>query len=458
LQDTKQNLASIEYSLNDDDIVYFLHIPKTAGTTLIAILDSYFDFDSIYPWRFWPKLLRKIPDFTKYKLVRGHFGYGLHRLLPKKPVYVTILRDPIERTISDYDHRVRDPDPLYKEKYSKNQSIAEFFSDKEKRKTFENMHTLHIGLDPDILLLTKSYGRKSIHRFRFREELPYWADDVSKKELLETAKQRLANFEFVGIAEKFEESLFLLYYTFGWRPISSTWRLNIAKKRPRSEELPSEAVAKIRECVQLDIELYNYAKQLFEQRYSRMVHDLKTKYYKDSYASLSPTEMMYKMLEKHYESRLDCTHYTLVTTLDYDFRPKLSGSGWYYREVLEETGETFRWTGPHTVSTIDFPLVKENDLVVKVSVMRAIAPDIMDSLKLKVNNHPIKLERSSYNHGRATFEGVIPKSALAGEKPFTRLVFEINRTINPHEINPTDPTNRFLGVAINRIKIVPKPS
>ena len=38
--------------LKENDILYFLHIQKTAGTTIMNILDSYFDLDSIYPEQF----------------------------------------------------------------------------------------------------------------------------------------------------------------------------------------------------------------------------------------------------------------------------------------------------------------------------------------------------------------------------------------------------------------------
>jgi len=37
--------SSLECKLKDDDIVYYLHIPKTAGTSFTATLDSLFDFD-----------------------------------------------------------------------------------------------------------------------------------------------------------------------------------------------------------------------------------------------------------------------------------------------------------------------------------------------------------------------------------------------------------------------------
>jgi len=467
VKSTADNYNSVEHKLKEDDIVYFLHIPKTAGTTLYFILDSHFDLDSIYPRRFWNKLLPSLKS-SKHCLFRGHFGYGLHRLLPKKPIYLTMLRDPIERTISDYNDRVRYSDPLFKDKYSKDQTISEFFNDPEKRKTFENIQTLYIALDLDILSLIKSFDSESLNRFRYREYLQNFRDGISDSKLLETAKQRLANFEFIGIAEKFEESMFLLYYTFGWRPIYSVWTLNVApdSKDRRDLQLNLAAQTKkssflktqtkdynIKDCNKLDMELYQYGKKIFEQRYSKMVRVLKAKYYENSYGGLSPKEVMYKMLEKHYEKCFTDSQLAAVQSIDYTFDQKLSGSGWYYREVFEETGKTFRWTGPQTVSTIDFPLAKDNNLIIQLSIMRAIAPDIMESLKLKVNDHPVKIKKLYEKDGKAIFEGCIPKSSLVGTRSFTRLSFEINRTVNPHELNPHDPTNRALGIAFERIKI-----
>ena len=67
------------------------------------------------------------------------------------------------------------------------------------------------------------------------------------------------------------------------------------------------------------------------------------------------------MLQKHYEKGLEESKLTTINTLDYDFRPKMSGSGWYYREIIKESGDVFRWTGPETESTIDFPLKKDED-------------------------------------------------------------------------------------------------
>jgi len=456
---TIQDSKKIEKKLTEEDLLYFLHVPKTAGTTVYFTIDSFFDLDSIFPFRFWnlylirkPKLEKNIKkQFSKLQLVRGHFGYGICRLFTKMPTIVTLLRKPVERTISDYNHRLRGNDP----KYSKKLPISKFFEDYDQSKTFENVETNHIALDPDILSITKSFDRKKLKKFRFREELPYWADEIPKAKLLETAKKRLTEFAYVGIAEKLEQSMFLLYYTFGWKPISRPWMLNPTPKKTKKKEVPQETIDTIAEYVKLDTELYKFSSELFENRYSKMIKDLKKKYYEESFANLSEVEMMYKMLQKHYEKGLEESKLTPMNALDYDFRPKLSGSGWYYRELIKESGEVFRWTGPETESTIDFPLTKDEDLMIQFRVMRVILPKVLSSLKFKVNDQPVDIKNLYEKSGKTIFEGLIPKSVLEKSNTMTSLKFEVNQTINPHEINPIDKTDRPLGLAFDRIRIIP---
>ena len=47
---------------------------------------------------------------------------------------------------------------------------------------------------------------------------------------------------------------------------------------------------------------------------------------------------------------------------------------------------------------------------------------------------------------------------MNGKSSFARISFEIEKTVNPNEINPFDPTNRALGIAIDKIRIIPTKS
>lgn len=95
----------IPYILRPEDQLYFLHIPKTAGTTLISLLDLHFAPDEICPIQLDTKIHELIPEkIAHYRLIRGHLDYDFYKLLAKKPIYITMLRDPLERVISLYEY------------------------------------------------------------------------------------------------------------------------------------------------------------------------------------------------------------------------------------------------------------------------------------------------------------------------------------------------------------------
>ena len=135
----QQKLTVPSYDL-DENIVYFLHIPKTAGTTLISIIDDHFNLESILHEQVWNKLLLKMPEtFSQFKLIRGHFGYGLYRILPKKPLFLTMLREPVDRTLSFYEHIRRDPisnNWVDKDFLDLKEEISDLLEDPQRKKLF----------------------------------------------------------------------------------------------------------------------------------------------------------------------------------------------------------------------------------------------------------------------------------------------------------------------------------
>lgn len=449
---------TLQYDLKDDDIVYFLHIPKTAGTTFIAILDSFFDADSIYPEKVWHELLKKDDkEFSKYKLVRGHFGYNIRQVLHKKPIYVTMLRDPIERTISQFEH-------IRKDKYGNNwvsenflshdELLSDLLKDKDKRGRLGNSQTRYIGLDCDVFDFTKDMDEETLNNFRFDENLYKFQNDVSNENILENAKKRVLESTYFGITERFEESMFLLFYTFGWRPIKNMWRLNVSAPRPHKQDLPEETKLQIESWNEFDRQLYDFALKQFEERISIMNKTLRDMHYQPSFEKLPYNEMMFKMLSKNYEDRVPKNE-NLSKKINYDFSEKLSGSGWYYRESIPEKGISYRWTGPETKSTIDLALRNDEDLMVLFHVLVAASPRILDKVRLKVNRYNVDLKIAFRKEESRYFEGRIPKESLQVNEKFTRLKFILNETINPHEKNLDDPTDRKIGIAVDRIKLIP---
>ena len=106
----------------DQRALIFLHIPKTAGTTLNRIIEwqynplSIFTIDP-YGIRATAERLQELPEERRRRLrmVRGHCYYGLHKLLPQGATYITMLRDPVKRFGAVLiDEKVTDQDELQK--------------------------------------------------------------------------------------------------------------------------------------------------------------------------------------------------------------------------------------------------------------------------------------------------------------------------------------------------------
>jgi len=294
----------LKHNLKDDDILYYLHIPKTAGSSLISIIDRYFPRKNVLGMHAWKYLLPKMPlDFKKYQFVRGHFGYGFYRVLPKKPVYITILRDPKEIILSSYKMIQRQPFEAKRYSIPQDKSISELITDPNIH-PLKNVQTRYIAIDLDVMSLSKDMSMDELADYQPDEHDYFKEPRMSDDKLLEIAKQHISEFTFVGFMEKMEESLFLLNFTFGWKPIRNKVRKNVSPNQ-KPEILSEQAKQNLEQWSKLDQELYNYAQELFDSRYSQMVEYLEENYNEERFSKMSPNEAVFEMLTKHYEKQIE---------------------------------------------------------------------------------------------------------------------------------------------------------
>jgi hypothetical protein len=99
------------------DLILFLHIPKSAGSTVHHFLNMQFGSEKVCSinWHENPDALRNYEDLTpaaKHQLraVSGHFQFGLHEHLGRPSTYITMLRDPVDRVVSFYYFALANPD------------------------------------------------------------------------------------------------------------------------------------------------------------------------------------------------------------------------------------------------------------------------------------------------------------------------------------------------------------
>jgi len=272
---------------------------KEKEPTLIESLKKHFPSDSILEPQTWKQLSHKMPNgFSNFRLVKGHFGYSVYRILPKKPVYITVLREPEQVVISHLNMLRRQPTPRQRFNISENDTISELIL-RPFIKGLLNPQAHWLVADLDVISLTKGLDLKLLDQFLPEDLAEFMLPNMSDKKLLETAKDRLLKFAFVGVVERFEESLFLLHYTFGWKPIRNIDRLNPSPTKI-NEELSMEAINMLKERTKVDKELYNFVEQIFENRYSQMVKELKEKYYEPRFDNMEKNCVIFEMLKKHY--------------------------------------------------------------------------------------------------------------------------------------------------------------
>lgn len=255
-----------DYPENDqNDLIAFVHIPKTAGSTLNSILASQYAPDQIHEimmrgmsWiapqpRLVPKPLISFSKIQRLKfalrhprrlrLIHGHFDLSIIRLLPASARCFTLLRDPVQRAISHYYHY--------------------------RRMTADPVHAL--AMQSTLAQWVGSRGLVEMDNGQTRRlagemNLPFGRVNSG---MLERAKSNLAAFAAVGLTERFEESLVLFRHAFGWVLHPFTAR-NVADNRPRRAELSAEALEAIAHCNRFDLELYRFGSDLFEDAASRI--------------------------------------------------------------------------------------------------------------------------------------------------------------------------------------------
>lgn len=175
--------------------IIFVHIRKTAGISLRSLIKGRFSPEYYFKEKT-PQHLRELPvtERKKLKFISGHAPYGLHKLLPQKCEYITLLREPTDRIISLYKHLLR-----------KGQDITF----RELIESEKNNQVLMFGTN-------------------FNE-----------------AKKRLDEFAFVGITERFDESVVVFRKKFGLKRMHYTKKENVGKEKAKIDSADLEYFKKI---------------------------------------------------------------------------------------------------------------------------------------------------------------------------------------------------------------------
>ena len=242
----------LQVGLRSSDTVHFLHVPKTGGTSLYEVLATQFPASQVLPRKARETLideLRSSADHRpwRYRLTRMHHDYSVYRYFPRKPIFVTMLRNPADRVVSLYGHIQRVVGhPLHTYLLERQLDLEGFCRDPIFQ---EGIHNAQVRY----LVGTREEG------------------DLTRGATLEIAKIRLDEFAFFGMVERFAESIHLLFHTFGWSEVEYA-ALNV-RPEGASPTIDPRTLEIVRSLTELDHELYEYACGLFEKRIAQMIEE-----------------------------------------------------------------------------------------------------------------------------------------------------------------------------------------
>ncbi len=238
-------------------VCVFVHLPKAGGSTLQGIIQRQFSpattFDVLGESHDTVQAsvdrLRRMPVAEREKIacLKGHVPFGIHRWLPRAPRYVTMLRDPVQRIVSDYYFARNTPDHIL----------------------YERMRRDRLSLK-DFIVLRDEQGLSDLSCRMLSETMNWDKLKDSPRALppgaLEAARENLErSFAVVGITERFDESLLLMQSAFGWRDVCYE-RDNVTREKPIQVTPTVEETDAIHAHYARDIELYEFAWQLMDAR------------------------------------------------------------------------------------------------------------------------------------------------------------------------------------------------
>lgn len=416
---------------------YFLHVPKTAGTTFRVLLENHFHLDEICPaYEFFQIEQYTDEQLGRFRLFRGHMGYNLVNYLPEKPRVMVMLRDPMERAVSHFEYIRRDPaHPKHHVIRERSMGLKEYLLDPVLSAEVTNAQVRPLAHLADRQLLHELMDGSSSQEEFARAWRHRGGVLPPEDELLDVALQRLEAMDFVGVVEQLDQGMELAAWLLGASALRQFQSLNINPGRTRLDALPDDVLDLLIQVTSLDRQLYARGRVLFEQQYRSMCNERDAGRIDESCAAVP----------KATEDRLVV-----------DFVQPLCGSGWHQRELVPGKG-ILRWTGPGCSSDVHVALPDDRDYRLQIVLADWLDDQLLRELQVTLNGVPVSAR--VLQHGEETrLQADLKVSSPASADGRLRIGLELPYTgvRGGGDSNVIDHSHaRKLGVAVYRFEFIP---
>lgn len=453
-----------------DEHFVFYHIPKTGGTTLAAYIEQNFDQAESYfqgplrpAARFVSSLTqREVCQIQKYRYFKGHFLFNLSSFLEKPVRTFTLLRSPGKRIVSEFFELRRIADATLLKSYERGRVSL---------KWIKEMRELRLKGPSEFLKEQGPLFRRYFWNIQAETVIRALAPrDRVVRDRLEQARLNLEGFDSVGILERFDQSLQLLCFTFGWRCPEKVQPLNQNLDASSAQEDPALAELLNGEFIREDQAVYEMAVKNFKERYAKMIATLARENgiegRREAEIVAEPfLESNQKLIREWLDQRyLRRVYAGKKQHLFPRSAPKevlismagpISGSGWLEREGLDHGGreKICRWSGPGLESTLDLRISPCCDHELKMRILEVLDPEIACEMKIFINGIEADVSVRHVFANSFDISCVISRSWI-GDDGFCGLMFRVPKVISHLEFCG-EPDPRLKGFRISALSVAP---
>lgn len=394
----------------DRGSLFFLHIPKTAGTSLRALIeDNLPASDVLRSWRvrelFEASSLIEKDELAATRFLMGHLPLALANELPRPVKLVTFLRDPISLAISTFYHHK-------KMGLIPQSETLESFLETAEGTYLSNIQTRWLS-NFDIPAWRISSGGPS--RVSAEEQASLAAASAPLG-ALKRACRVLESLFFLGIVEQYGESVSAMCGTLGWMPRDDASHLNTGDY-PR--DCSAAAMSRLTSLNRLDALLYRRALSLFEERFAQRSAQVIPASYRDRhFADLEDTPVL---------------------------------GGWHNREYWPQWG-FFRWTGAEANIQMLCSVPACTPYIFKCLILSIFGSCDPNDLEVYVNGE--RLDVRAIRHGDALrLNALLPPGDAV--RPGPTITFRAPRAARPSGTGCGSTDGRLLGAAVKWIYVGP---